>query len=763
MTSVSSSEQSYPLINNETIQSSLQELQPNAPTLLSFQTREWPVESTSCCKIIYDIAYVILSVVTLGLVPLIRWAIREWSVPFFLSSSQYPEMMRDAVKDKPDRYYECSIEKLHVLKNNLLTALQDDLLDQQTKDVFEDLSRALEALPAQNAGLDVLKSFVSTVADRLAAALHNLPIEDVREILRSRASYSYTACEMNSPQERTQNIYSILSLYYRSFLISQELFDVKRTLLLTDPNVSRISVQTPDGAQLDGIFIQRNREPDALTLIRCEGMGECYEETYDQIDQMYDMKDESGNLLNLILFNYRGVNRSQGKITPETPPLDAFFIAQFAQQGLHIDKSRTITHGFSLGGGPAAYAASQYQDADCPLSGMHSWNDRSYFTLPDAAEGRFSNCCMKKIAKLFAIFAGWNWDTQEWWGKIQANKWISYHPNDSDIPFEATLANHYITNPTLQGFGAIIPLSADNDGDETPHMRPLKNAEKDLIEEQIRRVQEGLVNNPISQTLANFNNSNVQGQVYGIYITTNETNLAEVQQVFSEHPRPNDEVQTIHIGCAAWYNLDIMSARKSTYGLIVDFNPKNADFIRTTLELVNSCESREAFTEAMISHLNSLEGTERELFFHSDQHGLPTERVALELSREGSWLQSDENYLYIKEQLASNGRLIAITEDITNVEKFASIRRFLDRNNIVIDTLYVSNMCNFMNTSQKKNSFENSMRQLLNRDTIFINCPTLNQGASHSIRLHQRPILGRKILKQSYNTMQLFEESISIA
>jgi hypothetical protein len=267
-------------------------------------------------------------------------------------------------------------------------------------------------------------------------------------------------------------------------------------------------------------------------------------------------------------------------------------------------------------------------------------------------------------------------------------------------------------------------------------------------------VKENIFRDRIAQTLASFNNRRVSGQINGIYLTTNETNLESVRQILRNYP--SNTLRRIHIGCASWHNLDIMCARRSTYGLIVDFNPKNAEFMRKTMELVSVCPSRHAFKEAMINYLNSLRGTERDLFFHRDQLGTPIDRIERELNREGSWLQSEENYLYVKSQLASQGRLIAITEDITNFEKFTLIRRFLDSNNIAIDTVYLSNICNFMRTPTERNSFVRSIRQLLHDNTILINCPRLRR-ASNTIILEQRPLLGRGILASSYHPAQLFE------
>jgi len=266
--------------------------------------------------------------------------------------------------------------------------------------------------------------------------------------------------------------------------------------------------------------------------------------------------------------------------------------------------------------------------------------------------------------------------------------------------------------------------------------------------------------NPISKTLADFGNSRISGQINGVYITTNETNLSATRQFLKNHPRSNLEKQTIHIGCATWHNFDVMCERKSNYGLITDFNPENAKFIKKTIDIINASESRDLFKQNMIVYLNSLKGKSRNLFFHQDQKGLPTSRIEDELLREGSWLQTEENYLFIK-KLAANGSLIAITEDITNFEKFSSIRNFLDKNNIAIDTVYLSNICNFMDTDTKKNSFAKSIKLLLRDDTILINCPKLKQLDTNQVTiLHQKSILGKEVLANSYDTKKLFEEII---
>lgn len=260
--------------------------------------------------------------------------------------------------------------------------------------------------------------------------------------------------------------------------------------------------------------------------------------------------------------------------------------------------------------------------------------------------------------------------------------------------------------------------------------------------------------NPVSASLAKFDNRSVKGEVNGLYITTNETNLAATDAFLKAHPvREN----TIHVGCATWHNFDIMCKRKSNYGLIIDFNPENAKFIKKTVEIIKFSESREAFKTNVIAYLNSLQEKKRNIFFHKDQQGLPTDRIEKELFREGSWLQNAENYAYIK-KLVSNDQIIAITENITNHRKFSEIRSFLDLNHLVIDTVYMSNICNFMQTKNDKEAFAKSVTSLVDDHTLFISCPKIRKSnRSQTKILHQCPILGSKMLEKGFCNSLFFE------
>lgn len=230
---------------------------------------------------------------------------------------------------------------------------------------------------------------------------------------------------------------------------------------------------------------------------------------------------------------------------------------------------------------------------------------------------------------------------------------------------------------------------------------------------------------PTSLGLFNFSRSDVHGQVNGLYILTNETNLEETQNVIKTHPKP--EGMTLHMGCASWHNLDIIFARKSTYGLLFDYNPKNAEFIGKTKELVRVCPTRLEFIQAMTRYLNCLDGAERNLYFHWDSGSL-LQRIENELTREGSWLSSDDSYTYIKEEIIEQNRLVSITESVSHSQKFISLHEFCEQKNLILDTLYTSNIENFVTHSD----FKKFVNALAGDDTILIHCPQIN--GQNSIR-----------------------------
>ena len=91
------------------------------------------------------------------------------------------------------------------------------------------------------------------------------------------------------------------------------------------------------------------------------------------------------------------------------------------------------------------------------------------------------------------------------------------------------------------------------------------------------------------------------------------------------------------------------------------------------------------------------------------------------------------------------GRLVPIAENATNSPAFHGIKNILRKNGVVVDTLYLSNIANFMNDSNKQKALVRSIRNLIDPSTFVISCPRI-QG---KIALHQVITRGSVILNNS--------------
>jgi pimeloyl-ACP methyl ester carboxylesterase len=199
-----------------------------------------------------------------------------------------------------------------------------------------------------------------------------------------------------------------------------------------------IKMTTPDGVELDGVYVRQSNSPDAKTVVFCNPNGMHMERTCPQI--LAQINDPS---YNYIFFNYRSTGQSQGNVTPEGLLLDGYTAVMTARTVYNVAAENIIAWGYSLGGAMAAFAASQVPGVSC-------CNERSFATLPkevgdivDRIATKIAGGCLGGLAGCLASFlswsAGWDWDVQKWWRGIEGHKWIMYHPRDNIIGYEASL------------------------------------------------------------------------------------------------------------------------------------------------------------------------------------------------------------------------------------------------------------------------------------------------------------------------------------
>lgn len=242
----------------------------------------------------------------------------------------------------------------------------------------------------------------------------------------------------------------------------------------------------------------------------------------------------------------------------------------------------------------------------------------------------------------------------------------------------------------------------------------------------------------LSKHLLQLNNRECRGDLFGVYLTTNESNSRSIQQIIKQG---SFKEKGCHVGFSGFHNFDIMAARQSVRGLIFDFNPWNALLLDHALSLMLRCRSRQEWLiefSKTVKDLESCQSQRHPSYFSPNVNdeadfawqkgcGNTIEELENEFQREGSWLSTEENYQYIK-KLAEAGKIVCITEDIRNTRTFEKVACLFKEHGEPIGTLYISNICKYMETEEDKAAFKNTVKALAQTKTWVINCPRTGTG-----------------------------------
>jgi len=231
----------------------------------------------------------------------------------------------------------------------------------------------------------------------------------------------------------------------------------------------------------------------------------------------------------------------------------------------------------------------------------------------------------------------------------------------------------------------------------------------------------------LSQKIEKYSNPTMNQKIIGVYVGCNETETERVKTILLAYRQlPN----SCHIGFSGWHNFDLMVQRNSGRGILCDFNPEERNFLVISLMATQIFENRYPYA-AFIKNYVIMNLTKFSPNIKDDNCIGPDDEIELELTRKGSWLSTDPGYLYIK-NLAASGKICIITEDIRNDVIFEKISRKLKKNNLSIDTLYVSNIPEYMCSPEDKRHYINTIKHLFTYETKLIHCSDgLCQVVSH--------------------------------
>ncbi|MCH9614201.1 MAG: hypothetical protein SP1CHLAM54_12180 [Chlamydiia bacterium] len=183
----------------------------------------------------------------------------------------------------------------------------------------------------------------------------------------------------------------------------------------------RITLQTPDGIQLDGMV---NRRPGSNKwIVFCNPNCALYEGVAERYERIANIAGA-----NYVVFNYRGTGASEGSTScPRDLYVDGETALRYALDQPGSSPEHTMMYGWSLGGAVAAETAANHP-------GVHLCSDRSFESLSHFVATRIAS-----FAATLLHLIGWEMNALDALRRISGETMIIAAQNDEVIGLDVSL------------------------------------------------------------------------------------------------------------------------------------------------------------------------------------------------------------------------------------------------------------------------------------------------------------------------------------
>jgi len=195
-----------------------------------------------------------------------------------------------------------------------------------------------------------------------------------------------------------------------------------------------VRYKSPDGAEIDGVFIPGNRAREKVILYGF-GNGMTWETSGDAVERLKPMG------ASIMMINPRGVGESTGWRYGKGYALDIYSAYEYLINEKGIDPQDILVMGNSMGGAYGACGAALVQEK-YPDKEISAINLRSFATLHHEVQSVLDGSgVVPFLLRTLSKGVGFDMNVQEAWDKLKGKKVIWYHQKDQVIPYEtASLA-----------------------------------------------------------------------------------------------------------------------------------------------------------------------------------------------------------------------------------------------------------------------------------------------------------------------------------
>ncbi|MFA7255641.1 MAG: radical SAM protein [Candidatus Omnitrophota bacterium] len=173
----------------------------------------------------------------------------------------------------------------------------------------------------------------------------------------------------------------------------------------------------------------------------------------------------------------------------------------------------------------------------------------------------------------------------------------------------------------------------------------------------------------------------------------------------------------VHIGVSGMQNLDIMAARHSRWGILLDVNKRTVKFFNLVEGIFkdNPGISKREFLEALFRRMDQYKATrpqEANYFLNSYQN------LMLEMTTDRSWLTDNARFQHIKAMFLED-RIVSVRGVAEDKNIFKKFRDWMSENGLTLDTFYISNVIDYV-PAQEREDFYASIVSVSNGQTFIL-------------------------------------------
>ncbi|NGX60405.1 MAG: hypothetical protein KR126chlam3_01578 [Chlamydiae bacterium] len=213
------------------------------------------------------------------------------------------------------------------------------------------------------------------------------------------------------------------------------------------------------------------------------------------------------------------------------------------------------------------------------------------------------------------------------------------------------------------------------------------------------------------------------------YVLCNEEDQNEILEQLSP-ARSNG----VHLGFSCWLNFDILAEKKTPYAILCDFDSNMIALLNFIQKIIIISRTPDEFIETFWQKLSSQEKLDFEGFLGPRGH-VNYEQFC-EKMKQGGWLSSPEKFQTIKDMYAQ-GKILHRKLDVTDESAFNQIKQWALDHHLVFDTLYTSNIPEwiFQSTFEKRQTLYRNVAKIIDPRTQVITAQKTNQYGSEQPKL----------------------------